>query len=80
MQEKVCNYLLIICLIIFIDISGELHEKWRYDHLSGSLIQATLTTFIFGSYSYEYLRRDTPDYFVCAFNDSSVWVKLQIRV
>ena len=32
---------------MLIDISGELHEKGRYDHLSRSLIQATLTTFIF---------------------------------
>ena len=48
-----------------IDISGELHEKGRYDHLSRSLIQATLTT-------YEYLLPAKPDYFVRAFNVSAV--------
>ena len=48
LHEKACNYLLIIMPHkMRIDISGELHEKGRYDHLSRSLIEATLTTFIF---------------------------------
>ena len=44
-KKHLIIYLLIIyfikCSLIFQD-----HEKWRYDHLARSLIQATLTTFI----------------------------------
>ena len=48
LRKKACNYLLIIIILhkMLIDVSRLLHEKWRYDRLSRSFIQAILTTFL----------------------------------